>query len=227
MTPKNQQMYDEFQLVYNNLASNQSAGLDTYEISKYLTNAYHAYVTSLYAQYEKEEDARKALLPLVKQLTISRSTDATLDSMKIHDNSVFFELTDDILYVVYEAVRMNSKAAKCFRNKSIPVVPVTHDEFHNVVDNPFRFSNREALRLDISTRTAENKLLAELVVKDKNCEYYIRYIKKPKPIILKDLSDPDNIQGLQNETECELDEIYFKDIVRIAAEMAATDYKTR
>lgn len=229
MTSKNQHMYNEFQLVYNNLESNQSAGLDTFEISSYLTDAYHAYVTSLYGKYEKEEDARKALLPLVKTVTIPKYAGAGFNTDKISDDSVFFDLdnneTSDILYVVYEALKMNSKAEPCMRNKLIEIIPVTHDEFHNIKNNPFRYNNRRALRMDFSL--SDGKRIAEVITKDKNCEYYVRYIRKPKPIILKDLTPPDIIQGMTTETECELDEIYFKDIVRIAAEMAANDYKTR
>lgn len=221
-------MYNEFQLVYNNLESNQSAGLDTFEISSYLTDAYHAYVTSLYGQYEKEEEARKALLPLVKTVTIPKYTGAGFDTDKISDDSVFFDLdkySSEILYVVYEALKMNSKAEKCLRGKLIDIIPVTHDEFHNVKNNPFRYNNNRALRMDFSL--ADGKRIAEIITKDKNCEYYVRYIRKPKPIILKELTGNDIICGEVHETECELDEIYFKDIVRIAAEMAAKDYKTR
>ena len=42
------EFYNEFNLVYNNLASNQAPGLDKYEISVYLTKAQNMLIDSLY-----------------------------------------------------------------------------------------------------------------------------------------------------------------------------------
>lgn len=227
MTDVSKQMYEDFQLVYNNLASNQAAGLDIYEISMYLTKAYFAYVTQLYNQYEKSEMARKALVELVKSEWLLPYAFVNSSNVKIHDNAVFFKLPDDVLYIVYESVKMGNTDSKCMRNKVLAVIPCTHDDFHQVSSNPFRLNERNALRLDVYDKGR----LSEIVAKDRHVEkYYLRYVKKPLPIILEDNFGPyghpeDKIEGLNKETVCELNTMYHADIVRSAAEMAYVDYK--
>lgn len=222
MTIKNKQMYDDFQMVFNNLESNAAPGLTIFEISMYLTKAYFTFVTSLYNEYEKNELSRKALIELVTDLHINPTSG--FNNQKICDNSVFFKLPDDVLYVVYEAIKYKHNTEdKCMSDKTTPVIPVTHDEFHNIYNNPFRFNNKNAIRLDLNI---SNGRYAEIVAKDSHINYYhLRYVRKPKPIILEDLTGDDRIEGLQEETECELNTMYYKEIVNIAAKMAYSDYK--
>lgn len=224
MTPVNKQMYDDFQLVYNNLASNLAPGLDIFEISMYLTKAYFSFVEGMYNQYEKSESARKALIDLVNTIRLNPYTFPNSAAVRITDKSTFFKLPDNVLHVVYEAVTLNGKAQKCLRDKTLSVIPITHDTFEQVHENPFRFNNRHALRLDVDVPAIGR--LAEIVTVDPNVsQYYIRYIRKPSPIILESLTGDDRIEGLQTETECELNSFYHPDIVRLAAQMAYNDYK--
>lgn len=220
MTEKNKQMYDDFQLVYNNLASNLAPGLDVYEISMYLTKAYFSLVEEAYNNYEQSEFFRKFLIGLVKSKKIPPSNS---DIEKIASGSIFFKIPEDVLYVLYESLEMSDKANKCIQGKSIKIVPVTHDDFHNTYENPFKFNLKKALRLDISN--GDN--YAEIVSKDSSIKSYnIRYIKKPLPIILETLTGEDKIEGIQEETECELNSTVFPKIVQLAAKMAYQNYKT-
>ncbi|MCF0115589.1 MAG: hypothetical protein HUJ56_09560, partial [Erysipelotrichaceae bacterium] len=176
------QMYEDFNLVYNNLSSNLAPGLSVYEISMYLTKAYFSIVDSLYQTYEANEKARKMLLPLV---TDSLLTPSTTSFKHIVPESLFFKLPVNTLYVVYESVQSNAQKG-CFKDKSLDVFPVSHDEFHSIYPNPFRLNNHRALRLDTYHYDIQDKRkVAELVVKGTNTySYYIRYIMKPNPIIL-------------------------------------------
>jgi hypothetical protein len=220
MTEKNKQMYDDFQLVYNNLASNLAPGLDVYEISMYLTKAYFSLVEEAYYNYEQSEFFRKFLIGLVKSKKIPSSNS---DIEKIASGSIFFKIPEDVLYVLYESLEMSDKANKCIQGKSIKIVPVTHDDFHNTYENPFKFNLTKALRLDVSN--GDN--YAEIVSKDPSVKSYnIRYIKKPLPIILETLTGEDKIEGIQEETECELNSTVFPKIVQLAAKMAYQNYKT-
>jgi hypothetical protein len=219
MTDKNKQMYDDFQLVYNNLASNLAPGLDLYEISVYLTKAYFSLVDTAYQEYEKSELYRRFLADLVKTKSIYKSLSGI---EPIVPQTVFFELPDDVLYIVYESLQMSKDAAKCIRYKRIKVTPVKYDDLHSIYENPFRFNLNKALRLDISN----NKNYVEIITKDQHVDYYyIRYIKKPSPIILETLTGNDKIEGIQEETECELDTKWYQNIVQLAASMAYQHYK--
>lgn len=227
MTVKNKQMYDDFQLVYNNLASQLAPGLDTFEISMYLTKAYFTLVTQSAEQYEKSERARKSLTELVDDAKLSEYIFSNAADYKITEESVFFKLPSNVLYIVYESIIMSTShvVPECIRGKKLDVVPVNHDDFTQVYRNPFKFTQKKALRLDITNDNGER--LSEIVTKDSHIsKYHIRYIRKPSPIILETLTGNDYIEGQQQESECELNSILYQDIVRLAAQMAYKDYKS-
>ena len=71
-----QEFNTNFDLLYNNIASNQAPGLDEYEKSVFLTKAQEELVISLYdgrnssgESFENTEEARRSLSSLVKTYT--------------------------------------------------------------------------------------------------------------------------------------------------------------
>ena len=50
--------------------------------------------------------------------------------------------------------------------------------------------------------------------------YKIRYVKRPRPIVLEDLPDDLEIDGVAKESECELNHIIHIDILNKAVELA-------
>ena len=80
------------------------------------------------------------------------------------------------------------------------------------------------MRLDIQIPSVGR--ISEIVTKDSHvAEYTLRYLRKPKPIILENLTGTDRIEGLQLETECEVNTMLYPQIVRLAAQNAYQDYK--
>lgn len=219
------EMREEFNLFYNNLSSNQAPGLLDYEISVYLTRAEHMFVDSVYAEYEKSEEARKKLSEIVIPKKLYTTSSGIVN---ICPDSVCFKLPEDVKYIVFETILMNKNAKKCMRGHSLEVQPVSHDEFYRIYGNPFRFNDRRALRLDISYNGDK---YSEIVCTDKNnIDYYLlRYIKQPRPIFLSGCSTNDVIDGIafdsNSDWTCELNPIVHRDIVQIAAKLAYADYK--
>ena len=223
------EFYNEFNLVYNNLASNQAPGLDKYEISVYLTKAQNTLVDALYREYEKSEEARRKLVTLVVTKKLTSVNDSSYQSLYPEYTKVF-EGLDDVRYIVEEQVKMSKKADRCIRDSYLRIRPILHDELDVIVNNPYKFNIRRALRLDSSK---DDVAYIEILSKDKdNIEYYqIRYIKNPKPILL-DVFD-ELIDGEQltttpsfDENICQLPEIVHRQIVEIAAKLAYQDYKS-
>lgn len=212
-----QEFYNEFNLVYNNLASNQAPGLDKYEISVYLTKAEELYVDTLYAEFEKSEDARRKLTPIV---VTAKLNPITIASNKIiyPDYTTTYEPLDDVRYIINEQVVLGNTNDGCTRNLRLKVQPILHDEIDSVVNNPYKFNNRRALRLD-----TDNYI--EILTKVKPVSYYqIRYLKNPDPIILDDFDE--EINGRNHITlEGSLPKETHRKIVEIAAKMAYSDYK--
>lgn len=51
-------------------------------------------------------------------------------------------------------------------------------------------------------------------------EYKLRYVRRPQPIVLVDLPDDLEIDGVNTETPCELNKILHMDILNKAFELA-------
>ena len=124
----------------------------------------------------------------------------------------YFTLPEDLWFITYEAVDTDSS---CDSFKRIDVYPVTQDDYNRTKRNPFRGANmRRALRLDLSDG------VIEIVSKYNIGDYYIRYLKKPSPIILAPLPDDVSIDGKKDVSECELHEALHERILDLAVREA-------
>lgn len=228
-----QEFKSEFNLVYNNLSSNQAPGLDPYEISVYLTKAQEIVTDSIYAEFEKSETARRKLATIV--------VTAKLDKIQVPDARIIFpqytttfKPLTDVRYIINEQLVTGKDADPCIKEKFIKVQPILHDEINNIIENPYRFNNHRALRLDTSYN---NSNYIEILTKfdGKYIDYYqIRYVKNPEPIMIYNTVDDgitDTINGVTppNQTNTyilgSLPKETHRQIVEIAAKMAYADYK--
>ena len=195
---------NEFDLLYDN-ASKGAPGLDLYEKSVFLTTAQDQIVKEAYSgatgtgiAFEGNERRRRQLSELVKNFKainpLSDTVSVDDEPENLTNTSQFFALPGDLMYIVLEKVKLKS-TDKCLNNKIIPVKPVTHDEFQNENDNPFRKPNkRKAWRLDLYR--SGNGQKAELFAPAEIREYQIRYVKRPRPILLTNFESEDDLAGL-------------------------------
>ena len=138
-------------------------------------------------------------------------------SKKISANSKFFKLAEDALFITYEAIELK-KENDCGEKVEIRVKPAKQDEYHNVSKNPFRRPRtREALRFNTED-------MLEVVSTYPDYIYKVRYMRKPKPIVLYD-QEGLTINGVCHRTECELDSSLHRKILDRAVQLAALAYK--
>ncbi len=193
--------------------------LDEYEKSVFLTEAEKSVVLAYYTgdathlnTFEKTEEVRRYLNVLVETKVIK---DKVSDKTGLSTKSTFFSLPTDLMFITYEQATLSS-ADKCLDGKTIVVTPVEQDDYWYMSQNPFKGVNENrAFRLDVATDTVE------IIAKDTIKEYLIRYIRKPKPIILTDLGDL-SIDGESKETICELPEVLHQEILDTAVKLAVT-----
>jgi|GEM_PF-1177407 len=238
-----QEFSNEFDLMYDN-ASGNAPGINLYEKSVFLTLAQEEIVKETYSGYtqsrvgfEGSERRRRQLSELVGDyktttrlsnfggpgtiLTTEEGSEQNLIS-----SSQFFGLPDDLLYIVLESVTLGGTNS-CLNGKKIKVKPITHDEFQVDIDNPFKKPNlRKAWRMDL-TRYGASKQQAELFAIDTISEYHVRYVRKPKPIILADFEEDDDISGMNlsidgynTRKDCELNTEVHRDILIRAVDLA-------
>lgn len=204
-----------------------SIEFDEYEKSFFLTKAQDEVVKQLYTGknryregFEKTEELRRYLNDLVvtkKQPLTESNIDAELG---LTDKSYIVPLLDNVMFIIYEAVKLNDTSLGCYSGTVINVQPTTHDEYNKIKDNPFRGATRyRALRLDIVNDNG-NKC-TEIISKYGCSEYIIRYLKKLKPIIVVNKLPNDlTIEGLSTKTECELGSSLHEYVLERAVELA-------
>ena len=175
-----------------------------YDKSVFLTKAQEELVIELYNgknpnrdSFEKTEEIRRYLSSLIN--TFESTTKE--DNVKgIDSSSVFFKIPSDLWFITYESATISSDTDKCVNGLVVPVIPVRQDEFHRIKKNPFRGSSKNrVLRLDA------NDNIVELISNYNITKYLVRYLSKPSPIIIEDISSQGlEINNQSNKSECKL-----------------------
>lgn len=190
--------------------------LNEYEKSVYLTKAQEQMLVSMYTgknafgdSFEKTEEIRRYFNILIETRECRQKQGG--NSIKIAKNSKLFDFPSNVLFIIYEYIEDSEN--------HIIVIPVTHDDYYKISKDPFRQANHNrALRLDSGENTAE------IISTIENYEYYVRYIKRPSPIILLDLPDNLTINNETQKTECELNPILHRVILQEAVKLALVSY---
>lgn len=193
--------------------------VDEYEKSVFLTNAQEEIVIDLYNgknpfrdSFEKTEEIRRYLSDLIRTYTTSTKEEGYTG---LSNKSVFFKLPEDLWFITYEAVNLKDDKLGCMNGEGILVMPVTQDEYHRIKKNPFRGPNeRRAVRLDLSEK------VVEIVSKYNIDTYLVRYLARPRPIILSNLPDNLSINGESVKTDCKLNPVIHRAILERAVKLA-------
>lgn len=207
----------EFDTLYDNITSGAAPGLDDYERSYFLSKAQDELVKTWYdKRFEQSERIRRTLDNLVS----TTSTTKIGTGERFITETELFSLPDDVQYILAERVELPDST-------SIYVKPIKVDDINIAINNPFQRPSvkrieKFALRLDRGLEG--NTRVVELLLFDSDIEKYIvRYLRKPKAIILSDLTEIGgglSIEGETNETQCELDSSVHRDIIDRAVELA-------
>lgn len=205
--------------------------LNEHEKSQFLTLAQESVVLSLYTGrnsslkgFEETEELRRYLSPLICEAELEPITNTSgmpigLDGEK---KTKFFTLPDGtvtgkpaVWFITYESVKLDSDDRPCAGISTLQVTPVRQDEYHKLRKNPFRgANNRRALRLDLPDNMVE--IISQYTV----VQYYVRYLRKLKPIILATLDEEAAIEGETEPQECEVHESLHQKILETAVTMA-------
>lgn len=224
---------DAFDTLVNSTANVDDFGsidstlkFDEYEKSYFLTKAQEEVVRELYTgknrfgeSFEKTEELRRLLNNLIVTHKQPLSEE-NYNDLALTDKSYLVPIFDDVMYIIYEAVRLKDDSLGCYSGTVINVQPITHDEYNKIKDNPFRGPTRyKALRLDTNDNQPIN--CVEIISKYACDEYIVRYLKKLNPIILVNLDDSNvSIDGETKKHDCELNSILHEYILERAVGMA-------
>lgn len=205
-----QDFSQEFDLLYNNISSNQAPGLTEYEKSVFLTQAQEALVLDLYKgvtgdSFETTEEVTRYLSSLVT----SDSPIPTGRNMLYDFYEYTITLNDDVWFKVFESATIDASSNK----RDVIVIPTTHNNLQKDLQNPFRRPNKNRI-LSIEE---EGKVIIYSSIMEGLDNYYYKYLKRPNPIVLEESEEP--INGV-TEFSVDLPESLHRQILLRAVQMA-------
>jgi len=236
---------DQFDVLYNNIMSNAAPGLNEYEKSVFLTKAQNEIVKNYFSSTSKGntlaqgfDDSAKRQADFSALMKTAKCTVYTgNDKEAIDARSTVYQYPPDVFIVINETLTND-------KNRILQVIPLRYDEYVRLMSKPFkRPLKNQAWRL-INSGTVSDSIgskFVEIVVGPTDTvtadSYKVRYVKKPKPIIVGDLDglSIDNFKftdqtyptnAVETDGECELDPILHEDILQRAVELAKAAYAT-
>ncbi len=216
---------DEFRLNYQYAGGNSAPGFNAYARSLFLTRAQEELVKDAFDPtsnnknkgFEQNETRRRQLSNLVKQFIFYPSIAVPYDlNLNIDNNSLLYTAASElnVLRIIHEHIVVDPTICK---KNTLPVVPITHDEYNDLKNNPFRRPGIErAWRIDQGTIDDSNNYL-EIVADIPYIRYVLRYVRRPRPIIVADLTSISNasysIEGQTTVQTSEINEAFHPEIV--------------
>ena len=225
-----QEFSNEFDVLYNNIMSNQAPGLDEYEKSVFLTKAQSEIIKNYFNpkgnKYQEGFDGSQK-----RQVDFSKLMKTYASSGTIPTPTSFFgnvtgayKITwpDDVFVVVNEVVDVTKKNDN--RKYRLQVIPIKYDEYLRVSSKPYKQPLKNQAWRIINGENDINLIVGHLNSVSSD-GYHIRYVKHPKPIILESLDGSGlSINGETNAMGCELDPEIHSEILQRAVELAKAAY---
>ena len=244
----NTEFSNEFDVLYNSITSNQAPGLDEYEKSVFLTKAqadilreyFNSRVDGTNGGFDGSQKRQYDFSQLIKTTTLLEDNTVTT---KIDKRSKCYKFPTDYFLSVNEIIS-DSK-------RQYSVVSISYSDYQRLMMKPYAYPPKNtAWRLFTSTtivkeleevdtpvtksfdpipieKVSISVPVAEIIGKfGDSPTYQLRYVKKPNPIILIDLTKDDvSIEGSQKESKCELPPQLHQEILERAVTLAKIAYQ--
>lgn len=193
---------NQFDVLWNNINSNQAPGLNEYEKSVFLTKAQDEVLKNYFnpKSNPKQDGYDDTIKRQADFSGLMREEPATIEqspSSQFDPRSIVYKVPTDVYLTINEQILLKDKTNN--KVKGIrQVLPINYEEYRRVMSKPYKEPLKyQAWRLFTSTESNSfnGQRIAEIIMtstdknSDYNKEYRIRYIKFPKPIILSDFSE--------------------------------------
>lgn len=219
------------QAVFGEAASINDIVLDEYEKSVLLTQAQDMLLKEYFekqnAAGQGMDDSSRRQIDFSSLITVKSTKDEddpiteNVLIPKYDDRSTIYNMPKNVLIILNEHIKIG--------DKHYVVVPINYKEYdRNMSKAYFQPLKNQAWRLFQGTSDGSNvNVQSEIISINGNniTSYTVRYIRRPRPIVLTDLEDSGlDIDGVTVVQECELNPIMHMDILTRAVELA---YNTR
>lgn len=223
MTP--QEFSNSFDVLYNNIMSNAAPGLNEYEKSVFLTKAQEETVKNYFNpkgnKYQEGFDgSAKRQIDFSGLISVADVTTTNL-SPTFDVRAKVYKLPEDLFLIINESLTTNTGIKQ--------VIAIRYDEYTRLMSKPYKEPLKfQAWRL-ITKGEGSSVVQSEVIPHSGETvtKYTIRYVRRPKPIILCDLSSDYgdvSINGMSSVSECELNPLIHEEILQRAVELAKAAY---
>lgn len=226
-----QEFNTEFDVLYNNIASNGAPGINEYEKSVFLTKAQNELIKAYFLKVSNKlqsgyDDNALQQTNFSNLIVLKTYQNNDLEEAKYSSiaNSKSVVMPKNSLFILNEQLLVTDTNNK---NKTLIVVPINGDAYSRLLSKPFkRPLKNQAWRLDVNMESTEDEQYADLIPTAGTTikGYQIRYVKKPTPIILTTLEDGITIDGESEEMTCKLNPILHPEVLQRAVEFAKASY---
>lgn len=217
-----EEMDNMFDVLYNNITSNQAPGLNAYEKSVFLTKGQDEILKNYFNPKSKGNTTQDGFDGNAKrQVDFSMLTSVETKSsgfenplFDTRENTKSVGLPSKLMFAINEVAEVTRDGKKVI----LQVIPIKFDEYSRLMCKPYKRPLKyQAWRL--TNNNISNK--ADIVIgpSDTLTKYTIRYVRRPNPIIVSDL-DGLTIEGKSTASKCELDPILHEEILQRAVELA-------
>lgn len=222
--------------------------LDEYEKSVLLTQAQDLIIKSYFDgslnnQGQGFDDSTRRQVDFSSLIKIAILEPLTQDTVVFDDRGIVYQLprrdnqegTTDVLFILNEKLTQQSKVEEEVKaSKDFVIVPISYREYDREMSKPYaqplkkqawRLFQNQATGFDVNSELIPRFNVTEGQDSDSGevtyqFVYKIRYVKRPQPIVLEDLPNGLEIDGVTTESPCELNPILHMDILNKAVELA-------
>lgn len=214
-----------FEVLYNNIMSNAAPGINEYEKSVLLTKAQDEVLKNYFNpkgnKYQEGFDgSAKRQIDFSGLISIKEGT--LLNGQTGFDfRAKIYRMPEDVFLIINETLTTDTGVKQ--------VVPISFDEYSRLMSRPYKEPLKyQAWRL-VTEGSGSDNIIVELIPHSGETvsKYTIRYVRRPKPIVLVDLASEYgdvSINGVSTISECELNPLIHEEILQRAVEMAKIVY---
>ena len=221
----------EFDVLYSNITSNQAPGLNGFEKSVFLTKAQNQLLPEFFNHrvdatdggFDNSEERQIDFSNIIRTESLS-DIGSPIDYVRIDPRSFIYRVNSDVLFVLNEFLDVIPQETAGTQT-TLTVVALSYDEYSRLMRKPYKYPPKgQAWRLINGSDSGKNHRCFEIIAKDvagSDLSYRIRYVRRPCPIILEDLTDLGvSIDNRTEVTQCELPEEMHHKILERAVTLA-------
>ena len=206
-----EEMSNEFDILYNQVNSNQAPGVDEYEKSVFLTKAQDDIIKMYFDPrgnkfqegFDGSQKRQYDFSTIITKGTLTRTTGDTYDP-----RAISFKFPKDFFLSTNESV-VEERSGK--DDIVYQIIPISYYDYGRLMQKPYQYPPKRSVwrlitenisinidRTNVGPQDDEdqeaprsNRTICEIIgrfVNPDNIQYRMRYVKKPLPILLEDFS---------------------------------------